>query len=95
VKALDPETGKVRWAFPLHSPPWAGLLSTGGGIVFGGTNEGQFFALDAVTGKPLWNFLTGGWINANPMAYAVEGRQYVAIASGPNLIVFALPAPAR
>ncbi|HKV73139.1 MAG TPA: PQQ-dependent dehydrogenase, methanol/ethanol family [Gemmatimonadales bacterium] len=95
VKALDPLTGAERWAFPLHSPPWAGLLSTGGGVVFGGTNEGQFFALDGQSGKPLWNFMTGGWINANPMSYAVDGRQYVAMASGPTLMVFALPAATR
>ncbi|MEO8029903.1 MAG: PQQ-dependent dehydrogenase, methanol/ethanol family [Gemmatimonadota bacterium] len=94
VKALDPKTGNIRWSFPLHSPPWAGLLSTGGGLVFGGTNEGQFFALDAHTGKPLWNFMTGGWMNANPISYAVDGRQYVAMASGPNLMVFALARPA-
>lgn len=95
VRALDPLTGKPRWAFPLHSPPWAGLLSTGGGLVFGGTNEGQFFALDGRTGKPLWNFLTGAGINANPMSYAVDGRQYVAIAAGPSLVVFSLAAPVR
>jgi alcohol dehydrogenase (cytochrome c) len=91
VRALDPLTGKARWSFPLHSPPWAGLLSTGGGLVFGGTNEGVFFALDAATGRPLWHFQTGAMINANPMAYAIDGRQFVAMAAGGSLVVFALP----
>lgn len=91
VKALDPVSGRERWSFPLFSPPWAGLLSTGGGLLFGGSNEGQFFALDALTGRPLWNFQTGGMINANPMSFAVEGRQHVAVAAGSALLVFSLP----
>jgi len=90
VKALDPVTGKARWSFPLHSPPWAGLLSTGGGLVFGGTNEGVFFALSTTTGRPLWHFQTGAMINANPMAFAIDGRQYLAIAAGSTLQVFTL-----
>ncbi len=92
VKALDPVSGKERWRFPLFSPPWAGLLSTAGGLVFGGTNEGQFFALDARNGAPLWHFQTGAMINANPVSFAIGTRQYVAIASGTTMQVFALPA---
>jgi len=76
VKALNAVTGETRWEFPLHSPPWAGLLSTAGGIVFGGSNEGHFFALDSRTGKPLWRFPTGGAITANPIAYMNRGRQF-------------------
>ncbi len=91
VKALDPVTGRERWSFPLFSPPWAGLLATGGGLVFGGTNEGVFYALDAVSGRPLWHFQTGAMINANPVAFAVAGRQYLAIAAGSTLQVFSLP----
>jgi alcohol dehydrogenase (cytochrome c) len=94
VKAIEPVTGRERWTFPLHSPPWAGLLSTGGGLVFGGTNEGVFFALDALSGKPLWHFQSGAPINANPMAFAVGGQEFVAMAAGSTLQVFALP-PAR
>lgn len=90
VKALDPVSGQERWSFPLFSPPWAGLLSTGGGLVFGGSNEGVFFALSATTGKPLWHFQTGAVINANPVSFAVGGKQYVAIASGSTLQVFSL-----
>ena len=93
VKALNPLTGAVRWSFPLHSPPWTGLLSTGGGLVFGGTNEGVFFALSAVTGSPLWHFQMGAQLNANPIAFAVDGRQYVAMAAGGTLQVFALAGP--
>jgi alcohol dehydrogenase (cytochrome c) len=90
VRALDPETGKVKWEFPMNTPPWAGLLSTAGGLVFGGSIEGTFFALDDTTGKPLWHFQTGGWINTNPVSYLVRGKQYVTTASGRVLIAFAV-----
>jgi alcohol dehydrogenase (cytochrome c) len=91
VRALEAMTGKQKWEFPLHSPPWAGLLSTAGGLVFGGTNEGNFFALDDQTGKVLWEFQTGGAIRANPMSFSLDGRQHIAIASGNALFVFGLP----
>jgi alcohol dehydrogenase (cytochrome c) len=90
VKALDALTGVQRWEFPLHSPPWAGVLATAGGLVFGGSNEGQFFALDAATGKPLWRFSAGGPITASPISYLSEGKQYIAIAAGHALFVFGL-----
>ena len=90
VRALDVVTGKQRWEFRLQSPPWAGLLSTAGGLVFGGTNEGNFFALDSLTGKPVWDFQTGGSIIANPVAFLIDGKQHVAIAAGSALFVFGL-----
>jgi alcohol dehydrogenase (cytochrome c) len=90
IKALEVETGKLRWEFKLHSPPWAGLLSTAGGVVFGGSSEGWFFALDANSGKSLWRFPTGGPIYANPISYLVAGKQQVAIAAGNALFAFAL-----
>jgi alcohol dehydrogenase (cytochrome c) len=88
VKALELETGRVRWEFPLHAPSSAGLLSTAGGVVFGSTHEGYFFALDAESGHPLWRFQTGGRIGANPVTFLVDGKQYVAIAAGQSLFVF-------
>jgi alcohol dehydrogenase (cytochrome c) len=90
IKALDPLTGEEKWEFPLHSPPWAGVLSTAGGLVFGGTPEGNFFALDAATGKPLWDFQAGGAVFSNPISYELDGRQFIAIAAGHSLIVFSL-----
>ncbi len=90
IKALDPMTGQPRWEFPLHSPPWAGVLSTAGGLLFGGTSEGHVFALDAGSGKPLWEFQTGAPVWSNPVSYQSEGRQFVAIAAGRALVAFAL-----
>jgi alcohol dehydrogenase (cytochrome c) len=89
IKAIEPTTGKIRWEFKQHAPPSAGVLSTAGGLVFSGNREGWFFALDARTGKPLWRFQTGGVIWANPIAFAVDGRQHVAIAAGHGIFVFA------
>jgi alcohol dehydrogenase (cytochrome c) len=88
IKAIDPLTGKQRWEFALHGPPWAGVLSTAGGLVFGGTPEGNLFALDAATGKALWNFQAGAPVYANPISYEFQGKQYIAITAGRSLLVF-------
>jgi alcohol dehydrogenase (cytochrome c) len=90
IKAIEATTGQIRWEFPLHSPPWAGLLSTAGGLVFGGTNEGTFFALHAESGKLLWSFQAGGPVLANPVSYSSGGKQYVAIAAGRTLLAFVI-----
>ena len=80
--------GSVSFEFRLHQPSWAGVLSTAGGLVFGGSDEGNFFALDASTGKPLWDFQTGGAIAANPISFALDGKQHIAIAADRALFVF-------
>jgi alcohol dehydrogenase (cytochrome c) len=90
VRALTVGTGEIKWEFRLLSPPWAGVLSTAGGVVFGGTNEGNFFALDAGTGEPLWDFQTGGRVRSNPISFLIDGKQHVAIAAGQSLFVFGL-----
>ena len=91
IRALEATTGEQKWEFRLHTPPWAGVLSTAGGLVFGGSNEGNFYALDAVTGKALWEIQTGALIAANPISFAISGKQHVAIASGNAMFVFGLP----
>jgi alcohol dehydrogenase (cytochrome c) len=90
IQALDPTTGERRWSFALHSPPWAGVLSTAGGLVFGGTSEGNVFALDSASGKALWNFQTGATVTSNPISYELDGKQYIALAAGRALIAFAV-----
>jgi alcohol dehydrogenase (cytochrome c) len=91
IRALEPTTGDVRWEFKLHTPPWAGVLSTAGGLVFSGSDEGNFYALDARTGKPLWDFQTGGQIIANPISFNIDGHQHIAIVADRVLYVLALP----
>jgi alcohol dehydrogenase (cytochrome c) len=91
VRALDAKTGAKAWDFKLPSPSWSGILSTGGGLVFSGSNEGNFYALDAKTGAALWQFQTGGGVHSNPATFLVEGRQFVSVGSGHALFAFAMP----
>jgi len=92
IKAIDPETGAIKWEYKLSRGSLsAGVLATGGGLVFAATSEGNLIALDARTGAPLWHFSTGSIIAASPMSYAVDGKQYIAIAAGGALYSFALP----
>ena len=90
IRALQAETGEMRWEFRLFSPPWSGVLSTAGGLVFSGSNEGNFYALDAQSGKPLWDFQTGGSIIANPVSFTIDGHECIAIAADRVLYVFSL-----
>ena len=90
VRALDALTGAIKWEFKLKSPPWSGVLATAGGLVFGGSMEGNFYALDARTGKPLWNYQTGAEMYSNIMSFGVDGKQRIAVTSGHALFVFGL-----
>lgn len=92
IRALDPATGDVRWNFPIHEGSnSAGVLGTGGGVVFASSRDGYLIALDAANGKPLWHYQTGSGMRSSPMSYAVDGKQYIAVASGATLITFGLP----
>jgi len=88
--AVDPATGETKWRFELVSSPSAGILTTGGGLVFSGDPQGYVFALDARTGRALWHFQTGGAIAAPPITYELDGKQYLAVASGSEILTFAL-----
>jgi alcohol dehydrogenase (cytochrome c) len=90
VRAYDPETLEQVWEYRMADITWAGTLSTAGDLVFGGGREGYFFALDAETGDLLWRAAVGGQVNAGPMSYAIDGRQYIAVAAGNALFTFAL-----
>ena len=90
VRALDIATGELKWEFKVTTPLWAGVMSTAGDLVFGSTNEGNFYALHAETGKPLWDFQLGAGIRSNPISYAVDGKQYVLITAGHAFFAFSL-----
>ena len=70
--------------------PQTGLLSTAGNLVFGGLDEGHFFALDAESGKELWRANTGGMIAAGPISYLSKGKQLVSVAAGNAIFTFGL-----
>jgi alcohol dehydrogenase (cytochrome c) len=98
--AVDMNTGRVVWQKRVRDPMIGGALATAGGVVFTGTADKQVLAFDAKTGRQLWSYQAPGGVNAPPMSYAVDGRQYVAVAAGGNyqinaprsdeLLVFAL-----
>src|SRR6185503_15463431 len=91
IKALDPETGKTMWDFKIFQGSLTnGVLATAGNVVFGAMRDGNLVALDAKTGKHLWHVQTGANMAASPISYAVNGRQFVAIAAGNMLYAFAL-----
>src|SRR5262249_16721459 len=82
IRALNPATGELKWEFKLFSPPSAGVLSTAGNLVFGGSNEGDFYALDASTGRLLWRIQAGAVISSNAISYLSGDKQQVAVAAG-------------
>ena len=90
IRALIPQTGQVKWEYPLHRDVWTGLMSTAGGLVFGGSVEGQIFALDTSTGKELWRSNIGGKVISAPVTYLSDGKQLVSIAAGNALFTFGL-----
>ncbi len=71
VRALDVRTGERKWEFKVTTPLWVGVMSTAGNLVFGSTNEGNFYALHAKTGEPLWDFQLGASIRSNPIPFLI------------------------
>jgi glucose dehydrogenase len=91
----------VAWKDSVSKPIISGVLATAGGVVFTGSSDKQLLAYDAQTGRKLWSFQTDAAINAPPITYEVNGKQYVAVAvtgsqtldtpRGDELVAFALP----
>ena len=81
--AWDPATGKKAWSIHEKFMTMSGVLATAGDLVFYGTTDGWFRAVDDRTGKVLWSQKLGSGINAQPMTYlGPDGRQYVAVYAG-------------
>ncbi len=91
--AYSLETSNLAWKYPQsgtgHSS--GGTLTTAGGLLFFSDDAGSFEAVEAQSGKPLWHFNTGQSSSASPMTYAIDGKEYVAIAAGSDVFSFALP----
>ena len=82
LKAIDPNTGEIKWEYKNAAPLWGGTMTTAGGLVFFGTPEGDFIALDNETGEELWKFQTGSGIVGQPVTWEQDGEQYVSVISG-------------
>ncbi len=80
--AFDPVTGKTAWSIDDQFSDWGGALTTAGGVVFYGTLKGYLRAVDAKTGKILYDFKTPSGIIGNVITYMHGGKQYVAVLSG-------------
>lgn len=97
LRALDPLTGAKRWEYAMtgSTDMWAGSVTTAGGLVFFGDDQGGLVALDTSTGADLWHFSMGQTVTASPITYSVKGKQYVAIATATDVFTFALFEPAK
>ncbi len=94
LKAIDYQTGKVRWARDMSGGGrfgWPSVLTTAGHLVFTIDTAGQVLALDPATGKVLWHAYAGGSTTA-PMTYELDGRQYVVTPVDGVVYAWALPA---
>ncbi len=92
LRAISIDDGKIVWELPQtgRGTSWSGTLSTASGLVFFGEDSGSLMAVDDATGKPLWQFPVNQAWKASPMTYMFDGKQYIAIASGSNILAFAL-----
>lgn len=88
--AMRPESGEIEWEHRILAPPWAGVLSTAGNLVFSATPSGNFYALDARTGKELWRFNGGDRVYASPVTFLSRGKQMITLPIGDVLIAFGL-----
>ena len=85
LTAMDPVTGEIKKNVHLRYPNYAGALTTGGGLVFVALLDGTVAAFDDTTLDEVWKFNVGSGITTPPMSFEVNGRQYVAIASGASI----------
>jgi alcohol dehydrogenase (cytochrome c) len=91
VRAIDAKTGEKKWDYRQAAPSTeAGILTTASNVLFSGSRDGSFYALDARDGKMLWQTNLGPSVAAGPMSFAVNGKQYVSIAVGNALFTFGL-----
>jgi alcohol dehydrogenase (cytochrome c) len=84
LTAVDPFTGDVKKTITLRYPNYSGTLATGGGLIFLALLDGSVAAYDDTTLEEVWKINVGSGFAAPPMTFEVNGKQYIAIASGPS-----------
>ena len=92
LRAIDINTGQIRWEREQtgNGNGWGGVLATAGGLVFSCDDSGEFIARDAKSGDALWHYNANVRWHASPMTYAIDGRQFIAVAAGSTVIAFAV-----
>jgi alcohol dehydrogenase (cytochrome c) len=89
IEAISVETGRTDWKYEQRAGMLS-LISTGGGLLFGGDVNGRFRAMDQDTGGILWEINLGSPVNGYPATFEVAGRQYVAVSTGGSGLAFGL-----
>jgi alcohol dehydrogenase (cytochrome c) len=84
VQAINVAKGTIDWKYQQRASTMS-LLTTGGGLLFGGDSAGHFRALDQKTGKVLWEVSLGSSVTGYPVTYTAHGKQYVAVSTGVSL----------
>ena len=84
LSAVNMDTGKVAWKVDTEQPLMGGVLATAGNLVMTGEGNGYFRIYNASNGKKLWEFQCGAGVNAPPVSYSVNGKQYIAVGAGGN-----------
>jgi alcohol dehydrogenase (cytochrome c) len=92
LRAIDIHSGRIAWERPQSGPGTTrgGVLATASGLLFFCADGSEFAAVDSATGNLLWRFQANHFWRASPMAYVFDGQQHIAVASGPNILAFAL-----
>lgn len=103
LSAIDLSNGKIAWQQKTDQPLIGGVLSTAGGLLFCGEGNGAFKAYDSNSGKILWQYQSEFGVNAPPITFEYQGKQYISVVSGGNslfgfkqgdaILTFALPKP--
>lgn len=82
LKKFNVLTGETVWEIPDPYPNWSGTLTTAGGLVFYGSLGGDFRAVDRETGEVVWSRKLGSGVIGNPIAYKIDGKEYVSVFAG-------------
>lgn len=82
LSAIDLTTGKIKWQVTSPLPYIGGVMSTSAGLLFQGEATGNLSAFDADSGKLVWQFNTGAGVNAPPIAFEIDGEEFIAVAAG-------------
>jgi alcohol dehydrogenase (cytochrome c) len=90
LKGIEATTGRVVWEHRMQTRAFSPVMSTVTGLVFAGTMEGDYYALDAKTGEQLWSFPGGLRVQGGGVTFLVEGKQRIVVPIGNSLVCFGL-----
>ncbi|WP_281271874.1 PQQ-binding-like beta-propeller repeat protein [Oceanobacillus chungangensis] len=84
VTAMDVKTNTIAWQHKWDTNAYNGAMTTKGNLLFVGHNDGRLIAYDATTGEKVWEFMTDAGVNAPPIPYEIDGKQYVTVMAAGN-----------